>query len=544
MSVAIELQHLSADVLGLAPWAAQALAGRPRPSTLPGMIVPDTLDALPTAGHALQPEERAELAQTLETRLSGFEPHVRVLENARALERNGVWMVIAGQQPGFLGGPLYDVYKALHVIRLAAALSEERGVPVVPAFWNHSDDHDIAEVHHLWIQNANLDLRKVGLPGVSSGRIPLSQVRFDEERHRLTAVAELLRQNLWECEAREPALELYLPRDGESFSNAFTRLLLELFGAHGLVVIEPEWIRRPLSRSLARVVDAGVGAALEAGSGALREAGSEPLIDPTGAALCFHHVDGRRNALRLHGDDFRYDEESGSRTGAELAAEIVQEPDDWSAGALLRPVVQDLTLPVIAYVGGWAELAYHAQLPPLRGRAGAPLSAFVPRLSATLVEPAVTESLATLGIGVRDALLARGRLGEAPAESGEESSVAARLRAIAAEAARKLQEEKGAVAEVDRGLAQQLKKAGDQMKGLAEKLAAKVDRVQANAAGRGRRHHRRIDNGLFPRHTPQERVRGSLEFVARWGPDWLEQLLAEIEPLPTEHVVVTLTEQP
>jgi len=537
----MKLNHLPADAIGLPPWAGAVLASRPAPPSLPGMVVPDTLEHVPQLTGSFDEDSRAELVHALESHLAAHEPHVRVVDSVRSLTHPEAAIVIAGQQPGFLGGPLYNVYKALHAIRLARALAEQWGVPVVPAFWNHADDHDVAEVHHLWIQNPNLDLRKVGLAGMSSGRTPLSEIVFDAEKHRLGATAELLRQNLWDCDAQGPAIELFLPRDGETFASAFTRVMLELFGADGLIVIEPDWIRPMLSRSLANIVACGAGEGLDAGSAALRAAGSEPAIDRREAALVFHHVDGKRNALRLTGPDFRYDGEAGSRTASELAAEIVQNPAAWSPGALLRPLVQDSALPVVAYVGGWGELAYHAQLPPLRERAGVARTAFVPRLSATIVEPATQESLEKLGLDLADAFRARGKLGEVDDEK-EESAVAARLRTIARETGAQLLAEREALAEVDRGLAQQLKKVADQAGGLVERLAKKADRVAANAAGRGRRHHRRVDGSLFPRETPQERVRGTLEVVARFGRDWIDALGHEIEPLPTEHLVVTLDE--
>jgi len=539
----IELQHLSADVLGLAPWTLQALATRPNPPSLPGLVLPADLASFPREHSHLSPEARGELAALLESALSRFEPHVAVLESVRKLARPNATLIIAGQQPGFLGGTLLNVYKALHAVKLAAALSREWNAPVIPAFWNHADDHDIAEVHHLWIQNRNLDLQKVPLAGMSSGRTTLANIHFDAERQRLDALLELLRQNLAQCDELEPALELFMPRDGESFSNAFTRVLLRLFGHHGLVVLEPDWIREPLSRGLAALVADDLRSALAEGATTLRAAGTEPAIDPDSAALLFHHVDGKRHALRFAGDDFRYDDEQGSRTGAELAAELVQDPQDWSAGALLRPVVQDLVLPVVAYIGGWGELAYHAQLPPLRRQAGAPCTAFVPRLSATVVDPPTRAALDKLGLSVRDALAAGGRLG-ADQSGTIETGVAASLRSIALELTRKLDGERGALAEIDRGLSTQLKRVSRQITELVGKLATKADRVAANSEGRGARHFRRIDNTLFPRELPQERVRGTLEVLARHGSAWLDELLQEIEPLPTEHLVIGLQETP
>jgi len=539
----VEIRHLSADVLGLPSWAPGVLAQRPHPASLPGMIVPRELEDFPEPPERHDPETRAQLAQELEARLARFEPHVAVLESVRALRQPGATLVLAGQQPALLGGPLYNVYKALHVIALARALTRRWERPVIPAFWNHADDHDVGEVHHLWIQNPNLDLRKVALAGLSSGRTPLGELMLDEERHQLVALRELLRQNLWTGPATESALELFLPRSGESFSGAFTRVLLGLFGHLGLVVLEPQWLRGSTSRELARVVALDLGSALAAGEERVRASGREPTIPLADAALLFRHAEGRRNALRLGAGEFRYDGEAGSRSGVELAAEIVEEPGAWSPGALLRPVLQDLVLPTAAYVGGWGELAYHAQLGPLRALVGAPATPFVPRLSATLVDAASQEAAGKCALEVGDVLLARGVL-TSREEATPGSPVSEDLRAVARDAARELLARRESVAAIDRGLAQQLRRSADQVSGLVEKLAAKLDRVQANAAGSGRRHQRRLSNGLFPNGQPQERQRGALEFVARLGTDWIDALLENVEPLPTEHLVVHLDPEP
>jgi len=537
-----ELRFLPADVLGLAPWIARVLAERPRPEQLPGMIVPATPVDFPVPRPSTDPferETRAELSATLERALAPFEPHVAVLESARALRSPGTMLVVAGQQPALLGGPLYNAYKALHVVALARALQRAWECPVVPAFWNHSDDHDLAEVHHLWIQNPNLDLRKVSLAGMSSGRTPLSAIHFDEERHRLSALRELLRQNLWEGPEQEAALEIFLPRDGESFSGAFTRTLLRLFGHMGLLVVEPDWIRASSSHVLARLVTQDLEGALQRGTDAVRATGREAAIEPRDAALLFRLVDGKRHALRLADGVFRYDGESGSRSPAELAAEIIDAPQDWSSAALLRPVVQDLVLPVAAYVGGWGELAYYSQLLELRRLVGAPPTPFVPRLSATLLDAATRESLSKLELDVGDVLRARGQLAEG-ADDGPASPAAARLREVARNAAAELAGLRALVAEEDRGLGLHVQRTAEQIEGLVEKLATKLDRVRQNASGSGRRHVRRVANGLFPQGQPQERVRGALEFVARYGTAWIDELLAGLEPLPVEHLVVQL----
>jgi len=367
----------------------------------------------------------------------------------------------------------------------------------------------------------------------------LSRITFGEEQHRLGALAELLRQNLWDGPEQSRALELFMPRAGETFSGAFTRTLLGLCGHLGLVVLEPQWIRNSLSSALARAVTLPIERALATGANAVRKQGREAAIEPREAALLFHHVDGKRQALRLRDGSFRYDGEDGGRTPVELAAEIVQEPEVWSPGALLRPVLQDVVLPVAAYVGGWGELDYHVQLLALRELVGAPATPFVPRLSATLVDGAARESLGKLGLEVRDVLLARGKI--EPEQDAKDGLPTARaLRAVAQRASLELVGLREEVATHDRGLAQQVKRTAEQIEDLVDRLATKLERVHQNSQGSGRRHYRRLANGLFPTETPQERVRGAIEFVARCGTGWIDELLAGIDPLPTEHLVVYL----
>ena len=536
--MSLRLEHLPADVHGLSPLSRSALAERPRPSVAPGLTVPRTIDELPRLEERFEEDERADLAATLEAACLPFEPHVAVLESARKLATPGACIMMAGQQPGLFGGPLYNLWKAVHVIRLAREAERAWGVPVVPGFWNHADDHDVTEVHHAWVQNNNLDLQKVVLAGLGPGKRPIGGIRLDQEAQRLSAITELLHHILGDAPRARFARELFAPRDGESLADGLTRMLFALFGDQGLLVIDPNWIRTPCSRALAQIVGVGPTRFLQEGADAVFGAGHTPAIDPSTAALVFHHVDGERQALRAAEDGFRYDGEPGSRTAAELAAEIVQEPENWSAGALLRPIVQDLALPVAAYVGGWGELAYHAELPPLRRAAGAPLTAFLPRLSVTLVDADVDASLEALETDV--AGFVSGSAAEAEPEETALHPVASSLRTLETEVRERLGDLETPLTELDPGLVNQLRRASRDVGKLFDRLTGKIERVHANAQGRGRRHERRLTTSLKPRDKPQERVRTALEVIARNGTDWLAELIPDVDPFPTEHLVVHL----
>src|ERR1700691_4048019 len=74
-------------------------------------------------------------------------------DSLERLAQPGTVAVMTGQQVGLFTGPVYTIYKALHAVRLAKWLTEN-GVSAVPVFWLATEDHDFAEVDHVWVFDA------------------------------------------------------------------------------------------------------------------------------------------------------------------------------------------------------------------------------------------------------------------------------------------------------------------------------------------------------------------------------------------------------
>jgi len=533
----IEREHLPADIFGLSPVARAGLAQGMAFGPIP--VVRRLADLAPPADRH-HVAERDALARAIGQGLEAVDPPDRVRTSLKVLGDVDVCCVVTGQQPGFLAGPLYSLYKAMQATKLAHELSQNWGRPVVPIFWNHGDDHDIAEVHHAWQLNRNLDVQKTGIAGLSSGRLPVSRIVMDSERQRLPALRTSLAEIFEEHAYTEEALDLLFPRHGETLVRAFTRGLTELLGEHGLVVVEPDWIRASMGSHLAQIVSNGAVRSLERGSRDLENAGLEAGIDVEGAALVYRVDESGRRALRAGGDGFRFDGEPGSRTAAELAAEIVADPDGYSPGALLRPLVQDAVFPTCAYIGGYGELAYHAQLGPLRDACHLPRVPFVPRVSATLIDAATRSSLERLDLELRQVLQDASILdGEQEAPQGTPEVVAA-LRASAERAANDVASHRQELSKLDHGLGTNLGRTANQIRALVEKIAAKAERVYANSEGKGKRHTRRLTGMLVPRGLPQERVLGPFQFTARFGRAWVDALYEDWPALSSEHVAIQM----
>src|SRR5204863_6059341 len=112
--------------------------------------------------------------------------------------------------------------------------------------------------------------------------------------------------------------------------------------------------------------------------------------------------DGERRALGAQ--DGRVDVRGLDRrwTTAEALAELERRPADWSPSALLRPLAEEHLLPTAAYVGGPAEIAYHAQIGPAYEHFGIPRPLLVPRPSLTLLEAGVARALQAEGLNIPD----------------------------------------------------------------------------------------------------------------------------------------------
>jgi uncharacterized protein YllA (UPF0747 family) len=304
-------------------------------------------------------------------------------------------------------------------------------------------------------------------------------------------------------------------RRGAGWGEAFAGLLSELFD--DVVFVDP---RDPALGAAARPVHeralrqaAAIAAELAARGG--------PVHVREGAPLSFFHpdgADGPRYRLAPAGDG-RLAEVggAGAHTLDELLGALAADPLRFSTSALLRPILQDTLLPTAAYVGGPAEVAYFAQLPPLYAAYQLAPPRVVERAHFRIVEPSVDRLLDRLGLAPADAglpedqLLLRCRPAERAFDGG--GVLAAFDAATAGLDARE-------VGRARRGVARSL-----------DKLDARL------ARGRRRRDQelvaavRRLQTLLAPGGVPQERCYGLPYFAARHGDRALiEKVIAAVEP--------------
>lgn len=336
--------------------------------------------------------DRSELCDALAEINSEIGAGPETLANIELLRESDTVAVLTGQQAGIFAGPLYTIYKALSAVRMAESLNA-RNVKAVPVFWAATEDHDFEEVSTAWFLNGSGELmHEEYVPRGDVGDVPVGKVEVDVG---IVEVLEDLFSNLPETaqsvEVRDQMATAW--KEGASFGHAFTQTLAGLLRDYGVVFVDPlngrlKTLAAPIYVDAVRRSDEIVNAVIARGR-ELEGDGYHTQVEVKADyfPLFWHDDLGRRLSLRKIGDDRFRAKGLGrefDRAALELAAGT--EPNRFSPGVMLRPVVQDYLLPTICYFGGAAEIAYFAQNSEVSRVLDRPVTPIFHRQSFTLVE--------------------------------------------------------------------------------------------------------------------------------------------------------------
>jgi len=440
------------------------------------------------------------------------------------LAQPGTVAIVTGQQVGLFSGPAYSVYKALSAIKNARALSE-LGVPAVPVFWLATEDHDFAEVNHVWVFDAKHRPVKIQSGGgESNGHRPVGEIPLDDVP--LAQLRAALEGLPFADEAVGIVERAYTP--GATMGSAFAAIIKELFGKYGLLLVDP---MSPALRAIAAPLlqDAvermpELTDALIARSKELVERGyhAQVLVDKQ-TSLVFLLQDGKRLALRRANGDFVASQLK--LTPAQLAVRGI----DLSPNALLRPVMQDYLLPAAAYVGGPAELAYLAQSQVLYGKLLGRQPAAFPRAGFTLVDARSLQRMQRYQLEPKDLMTGERELHDMIAGRLVPSSLRDSLERTKASFNQSLD----ALSTELRGFDVTLAAALETGRRKIEYQVGKISRKTANQImvrdEQATRDALSLGGLVFPEKHLQERLYSIVPFIAKFGPGLIDELYGAVQ---------------
>ncbi|MGH9784172.1 MAG: bacillithiol biosynthesis cysteine-adding enzyme BshC [Terriglobia bacterium] len=486
---------------------------------------------------------RKAVVSVLEEQNRAFSAGEAANENLRKLARPGCFAVVTGQQTGLFSGPVFAFYKALTAIKLARTLTA-RGLEAVPVFWLATEDHDLAEVNHCFVQDrdgAPQRLEYAGEPPVPDA--PVGAVRLtDAIQAPLDALTAFLPESPHRVELLETLRDCYRP--GEGLATAFGRLMARLFAAYGVVLVDS--LDERLHALSAHVFQAAVESAVALGnelqdrSRRLVESGYHAQVRTTeNSSLLFQYEAGRRRPLRLQ-DGLFTTSDGESFSPQEILTRLREQPQVLSPNVLLRPVMQDALLPTIAYVGGPSELAYLAQAAPVYQRVLGRMPVIVPRASFTLLEPHAHRLLEKYGLTLLDVCSGKQALRDKMAARFLPPDLAAAFQTAAAGLTESLEALQASLAKLDPTLADAAANSGRKMHYQLSTLERKAAQAAQSRSEQVERDAVRLENSLYPHKTLQERHYSGINYLARYGPSLLDQIYEQISAECSNHQVALL----
>ncbi|MBN2053593.1 bacillithiol biosynthesis BshC [bacterium] len=471
-----------------------------------------------SSASALQDPERARAV------LVDYNLEMGNIAGAEMLARapHGFRFLMSGQQPGLLLGPLYGFLKIVSVLAWCGRLRIMHP-ELLPAFWIAGEDHDILEVNRCRLGDAQFVCR---FPGdISTGSVPpVHDVSLEHCRHGLI---EFMTGVLPDNEFRPWLLDMVQRVSMRDYSSFFATLTATLFRHHPVVLVEPRLLRAMAAPFLGRIVEDwdGVQAALVKGGECVRRMGLTPPLRDAG--LFRIGPSGRR---KIGYDDGRFQIDGEWLTAKETAAMISDDPEGFSPGAALRPLVQDGLLPVAAYIAGPSELYYLWQIDPLYDWLEVRRSLLAPRISATFLDPPVTRLMERLSLALPDLF----SLDEAPAPALESSGA-----------------DLGRIRSKGNELIQELRAAGGgekwlrkSIEGIDYNLSRALRRLHEErlaAAGTGGERRNRVREAVYPGGKLQERVVSPFYFLAHHGEAFIDRCIECLNPDCRCHQVVCVS---
>lgn len=495
---------------------------------------------LPAGGHPSGPAfpgVRRELAAALAIANRGYGVE-RADEMARRLADPATRVIVTGQQPGLLGGPLFSFSKAVAAARWAAEL-EAQGEPAVAVYWIATEDHDWAEVSSATVLTPEgartFDLGPDPEPLTPVGMRTLGP-QIDDVLRQLAESVPGERYAEW-----VRTLGRWYRPDAR-FGEAFARLMARLLGPRCPLLLDSmlpalkeaqrPWLRLLVERRR------GIEEALARRDAEIESRGHALQVTPQrGLSPLFLLSRGERRRIEWRGEDgyaLRGREAPADIGKADDLLRIVDEnPGVLSPGALARPALQDAVLGTTLQVLGPGEVSYIGQTAAVYPvlEVEAPWVSLRPQ---TLVlEPHLAGKLAESGVPLSVLLASRHTLDHALADL-EGGDFVGPVRQRIEEALDELRARSS-----DPNLERPLEKTREQ---ILRALDLFGEKATSASARRNEVRNRRVEllrDSSLPLGKPQERVVASAHFAGKYGERLVESYWEQMGLDPRVlHVVI------
>ncbi|MFA6570237.1 MAG: bacillithiol biosynthesis cysteine-adding enzyme BshC [Bacteroidota bacterium] len=317
------------------------------------------------------------------------------ISNRTALNKSNSLAIVTGQQVGFLGGPLYTLYKAVSAIEQVRELNEKYksdDLTFVPVFWVEDNDHDNLEASKLVLYDKDYNIHHIFCSNdtTKSDRTCVSEKMFNNEITQIIeSIIHLLPESEHKSELSEKLRIIYQP--GKRWTDAFVELLNSWLGEFGLLFISAEDVRK--AGAFAPLINKEFQQAgkseesVNSANQALEQTGFHIQAKVANINLFYHKDKNRYKIFRTSDSDSHFEILDENFSANDFNLIIQNHPERFSPNVILRNVFQDFVLPTAAYIAGPSEIGYIAQTKELYDYFGLKMPAILPRHSFTIITP-------------------------------------------------------------------------------------------------------------------------------------------------------------
>ncbi|KGP72439.1 bacillithiol biosynthesis cysteine-adding enzyme BshC [Pontibacillus yanchengensis] len=313
------------------------------------------------------------------------------LHNIERLKDNQSVVVVGGQQAGLLTGPLYTIHKIVSIIVMAREQETELGVPVIPLFWIAGEDHDYDEINHIYMPYSPR-MKKFRILQKQLNKSSISDMEMDQQ-----AIKTWLDRLFTQLGESSYTNDLYTMlnqklESSETFVDFFARIIFALFDHEGLVLLDAHHPSlRTLESNYFKQMIHQQPAISEGVTQALHHTAQQGYSVNLEADMHDGHLFytyNQNRVLLVRGDDGSWEGKQGEcrLTTDELMEVADQSPEKLSNNVVTRPIMQDLVLPTLAFIGGPGEIGYWSTLKPAFEAIGVQMPPVMPRLSLSLLD--------------------------------------------------------------------------------------------------------------------------------------------------------------
>ncbi len=406
---------------------------------------------------------------------------------------------------------------------------------LVPIFWNASEDSDLSEVDHVTIFKRNTPFTI--LYNLQPMKVAFSHLQLDKESCRkmlstidLTSPDSEFKLRLMKSISKVIDLST-------TVSDFFSRLMVHLLGDFGLIMVEPNLLRCSMTPIFQKLIRKPVECTriLSQTSAWLKTVGYPAQIHKKPDSCNFFVIgdEGKRLQVTYNRSARRFQSGNESFSEAEILKLLSDNPQAFSANAVIRPITQDFLFPTFGYVAGPNEIAYLAQLKGIYEFFSLEMPIIFPRFGATIVEKKISKVATKCKAEIAEFRNPEKLLKKL---AGKKLEV---FNSLKQEVSRRMIAAAEQAEAVDTSLVESIQIARTKIlktiETLDNKLAAKIKENDTVT----RQQVMKAFNNLFPNGNLQERQISVLEYLAKYGDRFLQTVYERFSKAKFgEHVVI------